>query len=81
MKHYVVVLEWSTEGDNGSNVIGVTHHIDDAKNIFNDTIAEERDLAANNGWTIYEDTDTVFDAGEDGFYCNNHSKTYIQEVM
>ena len=81
MKHYVVVLEWCTEGDNGSNVLGVTHDFYTAKQIFNDTIEEERELAANNGWAIYEHTDTVFDAGEDGFYCNNHSKTYIQEVI
>ena len=80
MKHYVVVLEWSSEGENGSNVLGVTHNLDEARQIFNDTIEEERDLADNNGWTIYEHTDLVFDAGEDGFYCNNHSRTYIQEV-
>ena len=80
MKHYVVVLEWATEGDNGSNVLGVTHNLADAKQIFDDTIEEEMDLATNNCWTIYEHTDSVFDAGEDGFYCNNHSKTYIQEV-
>lgn len=81
MKHYVVLIEWSTEGDCGSNILGVAHSLDEAKEIFNDTVEEERQLAEDNGWEIYEDTDVIFDAGEDGFYCSNHSKTYIQGVM
>lgn len=81
MKHYVVVLEWSTEEDCDSNVLGVAHSLEEAKQIFNDTVEKERELAENNGWEIYEDTDVIFDAGEDGYYCSNHSKLYIQGVM
>ncbi len=80
MTHYVVVLNWATEGDNGSNVLGVTHTMDDAKKIFNETLEEEKDLAENNGWVIYEDSDDVFDAGEGGYYRDNYTKLYIQEV-
>ena len=80
MKHYVVVLEWVSEGENGSNVLGVTHSFNKAEQIFKDTVEEERELAANNGWTIFTHTDITFDAGEEGFYCNNHSLVYIQEV-
>jgi hypothetical protein len=80
MKHFVVVLEWATEGDNQSNVLGVEHTLEAAKEIFNETLQEEKALAENNGWEIYEDTDRVFDAGEDGYYCQNRTKLYIQEV-
>ena len=80
MKHYVVVLAWSANDAEGVNVLGVTHSMDKAKQIFNETIEEERELAANNGWTIYEHTETMFDAGEDGWYNNNHSRVYVQEV-
>ena len=81
MTHYVVVLNWATEGDNGSNVLGVAHTLDEAKKIFNETLKEEKELAENNGWEIYEDEDVIFDAGEGGFYCDNHTNLYIQEVM
>ena len=81
MKHYVVFLEWATEGDNGANILSVEHSLEEAKAIFNDTVEEERELAENNGWEIYEDADMLFDAGEDGYYCANHSRVYIQGVM
>lgn len=80
MTHYVVVLTWATEGEDGSNVLGVTHTLEEAKEIFNETLEEERELAANNGWTVYEHSDDVFDAGEDGYYRDNYTKLYIQEV-
>lgn len=80
MKHYVVVLNWASEGDNGSNVLGVKHTMDEAKKIFNETRIEEKQLAEDSLWEIYEDSDTVFDAGESGFYNNNYTKLYIQEV-
>lgn len=80
MKHYVIVLNWATEGDNGSNVLGVAHTMDEAKEIFNETRQEEKELAENNGWEIYEDSDDVFDAGENGYYRDNYTKLYIQKV-
>lgn len=81
MKHYVVFLEWASEGDNGSNILGVAHSLEEAKQIFNETVEEEKQLAEESGWEIYEDTDVEFDTGEDGYYCTNHSRLYIQEVM
>jgi glycerate-2-kinase len=80
MTHYVVVLNWATEGDNGSNVLGVTHTIDEAQEVFNETLKDEKALAENNGWKIYEESNDVFDAGEDGYYRDNYTKLYIQEV-
>ena len=81
MEHYVVVIDWTSECDNGCNVLGVTHSLEKAKEIFKDAVETERDLAENNGWTIYEDCDVEFDAGEDGCYVNNHSRVFIQGVM
>lgn len=81
MKHYVVVLEWASEGENGSNVLDVKHSLEEARQVFNETLEEERYIAENNGWEIYEDKDDTFDAGEDGGYTFNHSRLYIQGVM
>jgi hypothetical protein len=80
MKHFVVVLDWASEYECGSNVIGVTHSLEDAKKIFNETAAEEREYAIEHEWIIYDDVDTVFEAGQDGYYISNHTNLYIQEV-
>lgn len=81
MKHYVVVLVWASEGENDSNILCVAHSFEEAKKVFDDTIDEERQIAEDNNWVIYENNDTVFEAGEDGHYCENHSKLYIMEVI
>ena len=80
MKHYVVVLEWAAVYECGSTVLGVTHSLEDAKKIFKITAAEEKEYAIEHGWIIYDDIDTVFEAGEEGNYIANHSNLYIQEV-
>lgn len=80
MMHYVVVLEWATDGDCGSNVIGVKHSLEEAKKLFNEIAADEREFAIEHEWIIYEDIDVSFDAGENGMYSANHSRLYIQGV-
>lgn len=80
MAHYVVVLHWTSEGDNGCNVLGVCHTLDEAKEIFQNHIGDERDYADGNGWEIYTDNDIEFDAGEGGYYVNNNTRLFIQEV-
>lgn len=81
MSHFVVVIDWTSEGDNGCNVLGVEHSLEKAKEIFKDAVEAELDIAANNGWTIYEHNDCEFDAGEDGCCADNHSRIFIQEVI
>lgn len=80
MKHYVVVLDWATEYECGSNVIGVAHSLEDAKKIFEGVATEEREYAAEHDWVVYDDLPTVFEAGQDGYYISNHTNLYIQEV-
>ena len=81
MTHYVVVLDWTSEGDNGCNVLGVAHSLADAEAIFSDAVEDEKKMAEEYGWEIYVDCDLEFDAGEGGYYNNNHSRLFIQEVM
>lgn len=80
MKHFVIVLEWAADYGCGSNVIGVTHSLEEAKKIFNKTAAEEREWAIEHEWIIYDDLPTVFEAGQDGTYITDHTNLYIQEV-
>ena len=80
MKHYVVINHWANEYENGTTILGVAHSMEEAKEIFNERLASEKQYAEEQGFTIYDDCDTVFDAGEDGYYSTNHTTLYIEMV-
>ena len=80
MKHFVIVSDWANEYECGSNVLGVAHSFEEAKDIFNTNLADERQYAEDHGFTIFDDCETVFDAGEEGYYVKNHTNLYIQMV-
>ena len=80
MKHYVIVNDWANEYESGTNVLGVTHSLEEAKEIFNESLADEKQYAKEHGFTIYDDCETVFDAGEEGHYVSNHTYLYIQMI-
>lgn len=80
MKHYVVVLDWTKDYEGSVDILGVTHTLEEAKEIFNIHLVEERELAEENEYTIDTDSDTMFDAGEMGFWSKEHATLYIQEV-
>ena len=80
MKHYVVVNEWANEYENGTTILGVTHSLEEAKEIFNQSYVDEKAYAEEHDFTIYDDCETVFDAGEEGYYVSNHTNLYIQLV-
>lgn len=80
MKHYVVVHDWENEYEGGTTILGVTHSLEEAKEIFNAELVYEKQYAEENGFTIYDDFETVFDAGKEGYYKNNHTNLYIQLI-
>jgi hypothetical protein len=80
MKHYVIVNDWANEYNSGITILGVAHSLEEAKEIFNKSLVDEKACAEIDGFTIYDDCETVFDAGEDGYYTINHTKLYIQVV-
>lgn len=80
MKHYVVILDWAGNDDEGVRIFGITHTLDKAKKIFAEQITQEREIADQNGWVVETDTDVQFEAYEDGYHAIAHSKLYIEEV-
>ena len=58
----------------------VIHISEEAKVIFNVSVADEREFSKAQKWEVYDDCETVFDAGEDGYYIANHTKLYIQRI-
>lgn len=84
MSHYVVINHWSSEDNcefNEVTIVGIAHSLEEAKEIFNERLVEEREIAEDNEWTILEDCETDFNAGEDCNYTGNHTRLYIQGVM
>ena len=80
MKHYVIVNDWANQYESGATILGVAHSLEEAKDIFNESLAEEKLYAEEHGFMVYDDCETVFDAGEDGYYVSNHTNLYIQMV-
>lgn len=81
-KHYVIINDWANEYgcEHGVNIVAVTHTLEAAKKIFATVVAEEVAYANEQHWEIYENTDEIFDAGEEGYYSQNHTYMYIKEV-
>lgn len=82
MTHYVVLCDWAVDhsSDSGIEFHGITHTLEEAKEIFAEAVLNEKEYANENGWDILTDTDTEFDAGHFGYYNAEHTHLYIQEV-
>ena len=81
MKHYVVIVDWATQDDEGVDIVGVAHTIDEAKEIFQKRLIIERDLANEHEYEITDDCETLFEAGEMGYWRDDHIILYIEEVQ
>lgn len=45
MKHYVIVNDWANEYESGTTILGVVHSMEEAKEIFNQSLADEKQYA------------------------------------
>lgn len=54
---------------------------EDAKEFFNDQVAGEKDAIKGLDWVVSSDTDTEFEAYEDGGYTGNHTLCEIRELV
>lgn len=80
MGHFVIVHDWSNTYESGTTILGVAHSLEEAKEIFNQSLADEKQYAEDHGFTVFDDCETVFDAGEEEYYACNHTNLYIQLV-
>ena len=82
MNHYVVIFDFVLDSMEGStDVLGVAHTFEEAKEIFDKNVKSEREYAREHGWIIYEDNETCFDAGLSGRWCESHTRLWIQKVI
>lgn len=80
MNHFVIVHDWASDYECGTTIIGVKHSLEEAKEIFNQCVNDEKQYADEHGFEVYDDCETVFDAGQDGYYVKDHTNLYIQMV-
>lgn len=80
MKHYIVIHEWSNDYEYEINILGIAHSLEEAKEIFNNSVGDEKEYAEKHGYEIFIDNDVVFDAGKYGDYILFHTHIYIQGV-
>jgi hypothetical protein len=82
MKHYVILCDWAVDnmGERGVNISSISHTLEEAKETFARVTFDEKQYAEEHGWVIYANTDTEFDAGEEGNYDAEHTHFYIEEV-
>ena len=80
--HYIIINEWANDAncECGVRIMGIAHSDAAAQKIFDACVQKLKDIAGENGWTIYSDTDTEFDSGESGFYMGNHERLYIEMI-
>lgn len=55
-------------------------YLEDAENVFNDIVEEERKIANDKEWVIEYDDNRNFEAYEDGYYTQNHSCVNLFEI-
>ena len=80
-KHWIVYAEWCVDYQAGHQIIGVYHSKAEALEVFKNRVnSDDRLLAKEYGYTIYEDSDICFDSGEDGEYVKDHIYVGIEEV-
>lgn len=79
--HYVVVLDWAVEDEEAVAILGVTHTLEEAKKIFDENLPEQKGYTEQYGYEVYEDTDTMYEAGIEGDWRTEHTALYIQGVI
>ena len=78
MKHYVIIHEWANDYEYGVSVLGVAHSLEEAKEIFNNSVDDEKKYADEHGYEIFEDNQ-VNDYIENGEI--DSAKGYIDNLI
>ncbi len=75
MKHYVVLADWVVDDETGRKIVGVYHTLEEAKVAFKNRVEnDDRRQAEENGYEVFCDRDTYFEAGISG-RCNSDCLT------
>jgi hypothetical protein len=78
---FIVQTDFLCEGDDCSYGIQAYQEKEDAQKYFNELVTKEKeDIKDKEDWVIDEDSDTLFEAYEDGYYSDNHSVISLKTI-
>lgn len=81
MTYFVIYAEWSYDYMSGHSIAGVYKNFDNAVQAMKERVDYcERIEAKEYDFEIYEDSQTCFDAGIDGYYSRDHVCVMIEQV-
>ena len=78
MKVFVFTINQAFDGEI-ENSLAVYKSKDDAVKALEEWKKDEMQYVERDGWTIGEDTETSFEAFEEGYYATNHDYACITE--
>lgn len=80
MEHYAIIKSTAHACDENILLLAITHSEEEARKIFLNEVKIERIFAIGHGYVFYADTETEFEAGEEGKFCENHVAVYIMKA-
>lgn len=80
MKHYVIINDYRDDYEGEVLILGVVHSWEEATEIFQRELIEERKRAEDLGYDVNEDTEVCFTAEWEEEWSGNYTKLYIQKV-
>lgn len=71
---FIVQTDFLNDGENCSYQLEAFQDKEDAQKYFNELVTKEKeDIKDREDWVVDEDSETLFEAYEDGYYSDNHS--------
>ena len=78
---FIVQTDFLNDGENCSYQLEAFQDKEDAQKYFNELVAKEKkDIKDREDWVVDEDSETLFEAYEDGYYSDNHSVISLKTI-
>lgn len=78
---FIVQTDFLNDGENCSYQLQAFQDKEDAQKYFNELVTKEKeDIKDREDWVVDEDSDTLFEAYEDGYYSDNHSVISLKTI-
>lgn len=78
---FIVQTDFLNDGENCSYQLQAYQEKEDAQKYFNELVTKEKeDIKDREDWVVDEDSETSFEAYEDGYYSDNHSVISLKTI-
>ena len=78
---FIIQTDFLNDGENCSYQLQAYQEKEDAQKYFNELVTKEKkDIKDREDWVVDEDSETSFEAYEDGYYSDNHSVISLKTI-